>query len=584
MWKYKFRLLLGVVFIVISNLFSVVPAKVTSTTIDFVAQNISSYKNIKGTASEENWLNNFSLKFLGFLALIVAFTLLRGVFMFFMRQTIIVMSRLIEYDMKKEIFDKLLNLPVKFYKQNNTGDLMARMSEDVSQVRMYIGPAIMYAVNLLVMFVVVVYAMLKVDVKLTLYVLTPLPILSYVVYKISSVINRQSAAIQKKIAELSTFSQETFSGIRIIQAYAKEENTFKKMQGLANDYRQLALKQVKTDSLFQPSITFLIGLSTIFTIYVGGIQAIDGKISTGNIAEFVIYVNMLTWPVTSLGWVSSLIQKASASQDRILFLMNQENENNTENTQAFKFNTSIEFKNVSLYFPYSNIYALKNISFKINKGESVGILGKTGSGKSSIIALLNRFYEPTEGEILIDNINIKNMDIESLRKNMGIVPQDVFLFSDSIKNNIGFSAKGYSAPMQEIEKAATFASISQNIMELPMAYETIIGERGVTLSGGQKQRISIARAYLSNPEIFIMDDSLSAVDTHTEDEILKNLGDFQKDRTSIIVGHRISSMKNVDKIIVLENGLILEHGTPLELQEKKGYFYDLTRIQMDENV
>jgi ATP-binding cassette subfamily B protein len=273
-------LLLGVVFIVISNLFSVVPAKVTSTTIDFVAQNISSYKNIKGTASEENWLNNFSLKFLGFLALIVAFTLLRGVFMFFMRQTIIVMSRLIEYDMKKEIFDKLLNLPVKFYKQNNTGDLMARMSEDVSQVRMYIGPAIMYAVNLLVMFVVVVYAMLKVDVKLTLYVLTPLPILSYVVYKISSVINRQSAAIQKKIAELSTFSQETFSGIRIIQAYAKEENTFKKMQGLANDYRQLALKQVKTDSLFQPSITFLIGLSTIFTIYVGGIQAIDGKIST----------------------------------------------------------------------------------------------------------------------------------------------------------------------------------------------------------------------------------------------------------------------------------------------------------------
>ena len=584
MWKYKFRLLLGVVFIVISNLFSVVPAKVTSTTIDFVAQNISSYKNIKGTASEENWLNNFSLKFLGFLALIVAFTLLRGVFMFFMRQTIIVMSRLIEYDMKKEIFDKLLNLPVKFYKHNNTGDLMARMSEDVSQVRMYIGPAIMYAVNLLVMFVVVVYAMLKVDVKLTLYVLTPLPILSYVVYKISSVINRQSAAIQKKIAELSTFSQETFSGIRIIQAYAKEENTFKKMQGLANDYRQLALKQVKTDSLFQPSITFLIGLSTIFTIYVGGVQAIDGKISTGNIAEFVIYVNMLTWPVTSLGWVSSLIQKASASQDRILFLMNQENENNTENTQAFKFNTSIEFKNVSLYFPYSNIYALKNISFKINKGESVGILGKTGSGKSSIIALLNRFYEPTEGEILIDNINIKNMDIESLRKNMGIVPQDVFLFSDSIKNNIGFSAKGYSAPMQEIEKAATFASISQNIMELPMAYETIIGERGVTLSGGQKQRISIARAYLSNPEIFIMDDSLSAVDTHTEDEILKNLGDFQKDRTSIIVGHRISSMKNVDKIIVLENGLILEHGTPLELQEKKGYFYDLTRIQMDENV
>lgn len=584
MWKYKFRLLLGVVFIVISNLFSVVPAKVTSTTIDFVAQNISSYKNIKGTASEENWLNNFSLKFLGFLALIVAFTLLRGVFMFFMRQTIIVMSRLIEYDMKKEIFDKLLNLPVKFYKQNNTGDLMARMSEDVSQVRMYIGPAIMYAVNLLVMFIVVVYAMLKVDVKLTLYVLTPLPILSYVVYKISSVINRQSAAIQKKIAELSTFSQETFSGIRIIQAYAKEENTFKKMQGLANDYRQLALKQVKTDSLFQPSITFLIGLSTIFTIYVGGVQAIDGKISTGNIAEFVIYVNMLTWPVTSLGWVSSLIQKASASQDRILFLMNQENEKNTENTQAFKFTSSIEFRNVSLYFPYSNIYALKNISFKINKGESVGILGKTGSGKSSIIALLNRFYEPTEGEILIDNINIKNMDIESLRKNMGIVPQDVFLFSDSIKNNIGFSAKGYSAPMQEIEKAATFASISQNIMELPMAYETIIGERGVTLSGGQKQRISIARAYLSNPEIFIMDDSLSAVDTHTEDEILKNLGDFQKDRTSIIVGHRISSMKNVDKIIALENGLIIEHGTPLELQEKKGYFYDLTRIQMDENV
>jgi ATP-binding cassette, subfamily B, multidrug efflux pump len=584
LWKYKFRLLLGVVFIVISNLFSVVPAKVTSTTIDFVAQNISSYKSIKGSINEQSWLQDFSLKFLGFLALIVVFTLLRGVFMFFMRQTIIVMSRLIEYDMKKEIFDKLLNLPVKFYKQNNTGDLMARMSEDVSQVRMYIGPAIMYAVNLVVMFIVVVYAMLKVDVTLTIYVLTPLPILSYVVYKISSVINRQSAAIQKKIAELSTFSQETFSGIRVIQAYAKEENTFRKMQGLANEYRQLALKQVKTDSLFQPSITFLIGLSTIFTIYVGGIQAIDGKISTGNIAEFVIYVNMLTWPVTSLGWVSSLIQKASASQDRILFLMNQENENNTENTKAFKFNSSIEFRNVSLYFPYSNIYALKNISFKINKGESVGILGKTGSGKSSIIALLNRFYDPTEGEILIDNINIKDMDIESLRKNMGIVPQDVFLFSDSIKNNIGFSAKGYSAPMQKIEKAATFASISQNIMELPMAYDTIIGERGVTLSGGQKQRVSIARAYLSNPEIFIMDDSLSAVDTHTEDEILRNLADFQKERTSIIVGHRISSMKNVDKIIVLENGEVLETGNPTELLEKKGCFYDLTKIQMDENV
>lgn len=584
MWKYKFRLLLGVVFIVISNLFSVVPAKVTSTTIDFVAQNISSYKNIKGTASEENWLNNFSLKFVGFLALIVAFTLLRGVFMFFMRQTIIVMSRLIEYDMKKEIFDKLLNLPVKFYKHNNTGDLMARMSEDVSQVRMYIGPAIMYAVNLLVMFIVVVYAMLKVDVKLTLYVLTPLPILSYVVYKISSVINRQSAAIQKKIAELSTFSQETFSGIRIIQAYAKEENTFKKMQDLANEYRQLALKQVKTDSLFQPSITFLIGLSTLFTIYIGGIQAIDGKISTGNIAEFVIYVNMLTWPVTSLGWVSSLIQKAAASQDRILFLMNQEVVSNSKNSKTFSFESSIEFKNVSLYFPYSNIYALKDVSFSLKKGQSLGIIGKTGSGKSSIIALLNRFYEPTKGEITIDGINIKDISIETLRKNMGIVPQDVFLFSDTVQNNIGFSAKGYNAPLPEIEKAAAFASISKNIMDLPQAYETIVGERGVTLSGGQKQRISIARAYLSNPEIFIMDDSLSAVDTHTEDEILKNLAEFQQGRTSIIVGHRISSMKNVDKITVLEKGEVLEQGTPAELLEKKGYFYELTKIQMDENV
>lgn len=584
MWKYKFRLLLGVVFIVISNLFSVVPAKVTSTTIDFVAQNISSYKSIKGTASEENWLNNFSLKFLGFLALIVAFTLLRGVFMFFMRQTIIVMSRLIEYDMKKEIFDKLLNLPVKFYKQNNTGDLMARMSEDVSQVRMYIGPAIMYAVNLLVMFIVVVYAMLKVDVTLTLYVLTPLPILSLAVYKISYVINRQSAAIQKKIAELSTYSQETFSGIRIIQAFAKEDNNFRKMQELANEYRQLALKQVKTDSLFQPSITFLIGLSTLFTIYIGGIQAIDGKISTGNIAEFVIYVNMLTWPVTSLGWVSSLIQKAAASQDRILFLMNQEVESNSKNSKTFSFESSIEFKNVSLYFPYSNIYALKDVSFSLKKGQSLGIIGKTGSGKSSIIALLNRFYEPTNGEITIDGINIKDISIETLRKNMGIVPQDVFLFSDSVKNNIGFSAQGYSAPMPEIERAAAFASISKNIMELPQAYETIVGERGVTLSGGQKQRISIARAYLSNPEIFIMDDSLSAVDTHTEDEILKNLVQFQQGRTSIIVGHRISSMKNVDKIIVLENGVILEQGTPAELLERKGYFYELTKIQMDENV
>jgi len=577
-------LLLGAVFIIISNLFSVVPAKVTSTTIDFVSDNISSYKSIKGTTNEENWLSNFSLKFLGFLSLIVAFTLLRGIFMFFMRQTIIVMSRLIEYDMKKEIFDKLLKLPVKFYKQNNTGDLMARMSEDVSQVRMYIGPAIMYAVNLLVMFIVVVYAMIQVDVTLTLYVLTPLPILSYVVYKISSVINRQSATIQKKIADLSTYSQETFSGIRIIQAYAQEESNFSKMQGLANDYRQAALKQVKTDSLFQPSITFLIGLSTIFTIYIGGLQAIDGKISAGNIAEFVIYVNMLTWPVTSLGWVSSLVQKASASQDRILFLMNQETEIVNEKLKAFSFKSSIEFKNVSLYFPYSNIYALKNVSFSLKRGQSLGIIGKTGSGKSSIIALLNRFYDPTEGEIFVDGLNLKNINIETLRKNMGIVPQDVFLFSDSVKNNIGFSAKGYNAPMQEIEKAATFASISANIMELPKAYQTIIGERGVTLSGGQKQRISIARAYLSNPEIFIMDDSLSAVDTHTEDEILRNLADFQKNRTSIIVGHRISSLKNVDKIIVLENGVILEQGTPLDLLEKKGYFYDLSRIQMDENV
>ena len=584
LYKYKFRLLLGGVFIIISNLFSVVPAKVTSTTIDFVSENISSYKSIKGTTNEENWLSNFSLKFLGFLSLIVAFTLLRGIFMFFMRQTIIVMSRLIEYDMKKEIFDKLLKLPVKFYKQNNTGDLMARMSEDVSQVRMYIGPAIMYAVNLLVMFIVVVYAMIQVDVTLTLYVLTPLPILSYVVYKISSVINRQSATIQKKIADLSTYSQETFSGIRIIQAYAQEESNFIKMQGLANDYRQAALKQVKTDSLFQPSITFLIGLSTIFTIYIGGLQAIDGKISAGNIAEFVIYVNMLTWPVTSLGWVSSLVQKASASQDRILFLMNQETEIVNEKLKAFSFKSSIEFKNVSLYFPYSNIYALKNVSFSLKKGQSLGIIGKTGSGKSSIIALLNRFYDPTEGEIFVDGLNLKNINIETLRKNMGIVPQDVFLFSDSVKNNIGFSAKGYNAPMQEIEKAATFASISANIMELPKAYQTIIGERGVTLSGGQKQRISIARAYLSNPEIFIMDDSLSAVDTHTEDEILRNLADFQKNRTSIIVGHRISSLKNVDKIIVLENGVILEQGTPLDLLEKKGYFYDLSRIQMDENV
>jgi ATP-binding cassette subfamily B protein len=509
----------------------------------------------------------------------VFLSFMKGVFLFFTRQTIIIMSRLIEYDLKNEIYNKYQELDMSFYKKNRTGDIMNRISEDVSRVRMYLGPAIMYTINLIVLFILIVSFMLRINVELTLYSLVPLPIMSYLVYKVSSVINKRSELVQRTQSGLSSFVQEKLSGIRVLKAYNRGKHFVNKFEEETYNYQVASLSLARTNAFFMPVIVLLIGLSTIITIYIGGVKAIEGTIDTGIILQFIMYVNMLTWPFASVGWVTSLVQRAAASQTRLNEFLEVESEITEVENPITIIKGAIEFKNVSFIYPESGIVALDNVSFVIPEGATVGVTGRTGCGKSTIANLLCRLYDVTEGEVLINGTNIKQYSISALRTAFGYVPQEVFLFSDTVANNIAFGMKQKAVSEAAIIQAAKDAAVYQNIIGFEKGFETEIGEKGVTLSGGQKQRLSIARAIIKEPPFMIFDDCLSAVDTKTEEQILSNLNRIMNGKTAVLIGHRISTLKNADQILLFDNGHLLEKGSHNELVNLGGNYAELYQKQ-----
>jgi ATP-binding cassette subfamily B multidrug efflux pump len=572
-YKYRVRLLLGVFFTACSNILSIYPIVLVRKATDYA---VNAYK------SQQDY-SPVMVQLLQYGGLIIGLALAGGFFLFLMRQTIIVMSRHIEYDQKNDIYEHYQKLDISFYKRNSTGDLMNRISEDVSRVRMYIGPAIMYLVNTIVTVTTVFFFMTNVDWKLTLYVLAPLPLLSLTIYYVSNLINKKSNLVQAQLSRLSTAAQEAFSGVRVLKAFSREKSSEEEFTRQSNIYKDKNLDLVKVEALFQPFIIGMVGLSTIITIYIGGKEAIAGHITIGNIPEFVLYVNKLTWPFASLGWVTSLIQRAAASQERINEFLNTQPEIQTPNTDAAPIQGTIEFVNVGFTYPDSGIRALDNVSFKIEPGHSLAIIGRTGSGKSTIANLVCRLYDVTEGRVLVDGKDIRELNLYSLRDQVGYVPQEVFLFSETIYNNIAFSIsdiKKLDDSRELVEQAAKDAAIYSNIIEFPEKFGTMVGERGITLSGGQKQRISIARAIIKSPRILIFDDCLSAVDTETEEEILGNLRRIMKGKTSVIISHRVSSVKSADHIIVLDHGKIIEQGTHGQLLEMHGNYYELHQMQL----
>lgn len=565
--KYKWHFLGGILFVALSTIFGTYQGVIVRNGTN---QIIEVFK--KNQAAESGVFITYGLTIIGL-------ALTSGLFMFLMRQTIIVMSRHIEYDQKNEIYSHYQELDASFYKQNTTGDLMNRISEDVGKVRMYSGPAIMYLANTVVTTVTVLIFMLSVNVPLTLIVFLPLPLLSYLIYRVSDMINKQSGKVQQELGNLTTQAQETFSAIRVIKAYARETYFTEKMQEKNEVYKKTALKLATIESFFGPAMVLMIGLSVLITVWYGGKLTIQGKIEPGNVTEFIFYVFRLTWPFASLGWVTSLIQRASASQERINEFLNTKPAITNSNKETYLIKGEIEFKNVNFRYPENNIEAIKNISFKLKAGQTLGITGKVGSGKSSILNLITRQYDVTSGEILIDHKNIKQHNLHLLRKNMGVVPQEVFLFSDTIANNILFGSSNKNTGKEIIEDAAKQAQVHNNILTFPEKYETVVGERGVTLSGGQKQRISIARALINKPQLLFFDDCLSAVDTETEEQILNNLKQEMENKTAIIVSHRISSLKNADLILYLKSGEIIEMGTHEELIALKGSYFQLHQMQ-----
>lgn len=581
LFKYKYRLLLGTIFIVLSNIFALYPAQIIRETFNLVETKLSG-KTIESTSFIGDYFHTltFGKAILAFGIVVFLLAIIKGIFMFFTRQTIIIMSRLIEFDLKNEVFNHFQNLDTSFYKENNTGDIMNRISEDVSKVRMYVGPGIMYSINLITLFALVIPVMFSINVKLTLYSLTPLPILSFIIYYVSSRINKQSEKVQAKLSDITTLSQETYSGIRIIKSFVKEKLFMNKLFNDNEEYLNHSMDLVRTNAVFFPVMMLLIGLSTILTIYIGGIEYIKGNVTLGNILEFVFYINMLTWPVTAIGWVTSIIQRAAASQTRINEFLDTKSKITNPTDKHFDYSGKIVFKNASFTYPESGIKALKNVSFEVSQGETLAIVGRTGSGKSSIVNLILRKYDTTSGSIFIDDENIQELNLNELRENIGYVPQEVFLFSDTIENNIAFGSKNGLPDESVITEAAKNAAIYSNIIEFPKGFKTRIGERGVTLSGGQKQRISIARAIIKEPKILIFDDCLSAVDTETEDIILGNLERIMKNKTSLIVSHRVSSVKNADKILVIENGEIIEKGTHQSLLELGKTYYTMYQNQL----
>jgi ATP-binding cassette subfamily B protein len=580
--KYKWHLILGILFVIISNIFQIAPAVLVRLSIDLVVDNIRIYKGFQGMSLQQAFFKVFAAGILTYAGYILVMALLRGIFLYFVRQTLIVMSRHIEYDLKNEVFEHYQTLPLSFYRRNNTGDLMNRISEDVSRVRMYLGPAIMYGLTLITLFIMLIPFMFKINSTLTWYALSPLPFLSISIFLVNNKVERQSEEIQRSQSRLSTFVQEAFSGIRVLKSFNREHESISKFEAESNRYKKQSMKLTKVQSLFFPLMTALIGLSIILTVYAGATEVINGNLTLGNIAEFIIYVNLLTWPVTSLGWTSSLVQRAEASQKRINEFLKTKTNIISERNLVREIEGKIGFNDVSFTYPDTGIRALKNVSFTVSPGESLAIIGTTGSGKSTISNLISRLYDVREGEIRIDDIPIAQYDLVSLRSQIGYVPQDVFLFSDTIFNNIGF---GIVEPDEEkIFQAAKDADVYQNIIGFPQGFDTRVGERGITLSGGQKQRVSIARAIVREPRILMLDDSLSAVDTNTENNILNSLKRIMQGRTTVIISHRVSSAKLAHKIIVLSDGHITQTGTHEELIAQEGMYRDLyeKQMQMDE--
>ncbi len=578
LYKYRWKLFPGIIFVIVSNFFSVLPAQIIRLSFDLVIENIALYRLFSGFERQSLVYEIFGASLLLFGCIVILMAMVRGIFLFFMRQTIILTSRHIEYDIKNELYAHYQKLSLAFYRRNNTGDLMNRVTEDVSRVRMYVGPAIMYTINTSVLFLLTAILMFSVNVKLSLYALAPLPILVITIYYVNSLINHKSEIIQQRLSSLSSFVQETFSGIRVIKSYVREKMVKEGFALQSEAYKKESMNLIYVQALFYPVMVLLIGLSTIITVYIGGLQVMDGKITAGNIAEFIVYVNLLTFPVSSLGWVTSLIQRAAASQKRINEFLKTEPEIRNPETRPLKINGQITFENVSFTYPDTGIKAIKNISFEINSGQLLAIIGKTGSGKSTIANLVMRMYDATEGIIKIDGQDIRSLNLADYRSATGFVPQEVFLFSDTIGRNIAFGEDVLN--QQHVEKAAKDAAVYENIIAFEQKFETFIGERGITLSGGQKQRVSIARAIIKSPQILVFDDCLSAVDTKTEEEILNNLGRVMQDKTSILIAHRVSTIKNADKILVLDDGLIAEEGNHEELMKKGGLYYELYEKQL----
>ena len=559
--KYKTKIIIGILITIIARIFALIAPNLIGDSITVIEKYIS---------SESSDIELIKSKLLRNILFIVGSAIIAGIFTFIMRQMLINVSRFIEFDLKNEIYQKYQSLNFDFYKNNRTGDLMNRISEDVSKVRMYIGPAIMYTITTLSLFIIVITYMVSVAPKLTMYTLTPLPILSFIIYKISKVINQKSKTVQEYLSKLTSFTQESFSGVKIIKTYTIGKYINKELSDLAAASKEKNMSLVKIQAWFFPLMILLIGISNIIVVYIGGIQYMNGEIELGVLAEFIIYINMLTWPVATVGWVTSIVQQAEASQKRINEFLNTKPSIINVSNNKLNIDGEIHFKEISLTFKETEIKALNNISFKVKRGESIALMGDVGSGKSTLLELLCRVYDPNEGEILIDQNNIKKININELRNCIGYVPQSTFLFSDTIENNIKFGKS--NASNYEIVKSAEIACLSKDIDSFKNKYETILGERGVNLSGGQKQRLAIARAIIKKPKILILDDSLSAVDTETEEKILSGLSNVTKNMTVIIATHRVSSAKNCDKILILENGSIIEFGSHEDLINNNGYY------------
>ncbi len=577
--KYKYRLIFGLLFVIASNLFAVFPAQLVRKSIDAMKVQLESASTSKADFSGiQEIVIRFSI-------LIIAFALIKGLFMYLMRQTIIVMSRHIEFDIKNDIFKHYQKLNLAFYRKNNTGDLMARISEDVSRVRMYVGPAVMYLMNLSVTIIVVLWAMFSVSTELTIWVLLPLPILSYVIFYVNNIINQRSDAIQSQLSVLTSDAQEAFSGIRVIKAFALENIWRTKFAKETADYREKNLSLTKVDSLFFPSMLLLTGLSSLFTIWIGGIMVAEGKLTIGNIAEFTMYVNILVWPVTSLGYTTSLIQRAAVSQQRINEFLETPPDHDKNKGISFSFENEIRFENVTFTYDGKTEPAVKDITLSIKKGATVAIIGPTGSGKSTLLQLMLRLFEPQKGVIYIDSIPLSEINPTDFREHIGYATQDVFLFSDTIANNIKF---GIAHDMQDLQqkmvRASKDAALHESITQFPMGYETVVGERGITLSGGQKQRVALARALIKKPDLLLLDDTLSAVDAETESKIVDAMNENKAKRTLVLVTHRASAAAIADKIYVIENGEISEAGSPNDLLTQKGRYFEMVQNQSVEAV